>query len=156
MQRFKKLRGPRWLSVTSPGGCKEIISAEQLVRQFPFGSLVYVTITCDLPDKKYPERGLLKDQDVVRVSNKGWELLASNQRDWAEDELKRDVNSGMTRKQIVESVYKETEYIYEEDSHGCITARIFYPEDKKLLRGWKFVTPELKEILKKGTSKHIM
>jgi hypothetical protein len=122
-----------------------MVSAEQLVRQFPIGSLVYVTICCDIPDPKYPERGILKDQDVVRITGKGWELLASNRGDWVEKNLTGGV---MTREQFVEATYKETTFIYEKESNGCITARVFYREDKKLLRGWKFVTPKLKEIFK--------
>ena len=124
---------------------KEMVSAEQLIRQFPFGTLIYVTICCDLPDLKYPKRGILKDQDVVRITNKDWELLASNRGDWVEKNL---IGGVMTREQFVEQTYKETTFIYEKESNGCITARVFYMEDKKLLRGWKFISPQLKDILK--------
>ena len=122
---------------------KETVSAEQLVRQFPIGSCIYVTICCDIPDPLYPKRGILKDQDVVRITTKGWELLASNRGDWVEKHLTGGV---LTREQFVEQTYKETTYIYEKESNGCITARLFYLEDKKLLKGWKFISPEFKTI----------
>lgn len=141
--RFRKLRRTRKQEpVVIPA--KETVSAEQLVRQFPIGSLIYVTITCDLPDPKYPERGLLKDQDVVRITSEGWELLASNRGDWVAKHLTGGV---LTREQFVEQTYKETAFVYEEASNGCITARVFYKEDRKLLRGWKFITPKLKGII---------
>jgi hypothetical protein len=148
--RFRELRRSRKQEpVVIP--TKEMVSADQLVRQFPIGSLVYVTICCDMPDKKYPERGILKDQDVVRITGKGWELLASNRGDWVEKYNKEPIygtNQMRTREEYVEATYMETTFIYEKESNGCITARVFYKEDKKLLRKWEFVSDKLKEIIK--------
>jgi hypothetical protein len=102
--------------------------------------------------EKNSKKQLRTEFDLIRATEKRVELLASSQGNWVEDwrdfskTLSEDPLSKKTDWDIVVKNYRDTS-IYK--GKGSITVRVFYKEDKELLKNCKYISPKLKKYLAK-------
>jgi hypothetical protein len=123
----------------------KVLTAKGLILQFPFGTLLLINSQAQVPKKK----SIKKDFEIIRVTEKSWEFLGNSNGNWLEKAKEKfSAYKGMSDSVILESIYGETS-VYDEYSQGCITVRLFYKEDKKLLKNWKFISPKLERYLAK-------
>ena len=124
------------------------LSVKDLILAFPLKSLLLVSGWAYDPKKKR----IKKDLDIIRITEKSWELLATRNGSWVKIERDRETSGfptyykGITDSEIIENTYKRTP-VYEEYGRGSITVRLFYKGDKKILKGWKYISPKLDQYL---------
>jgi hypothetical protein len=121
-----------------------MLTIKRLIQAFPLNTLLLVSTQARNPKNN-------RVFDVIRVTKKSWELLGSCNGNWVKKARETRDKKGRTAvadSGIIESVYNESP-VYDEYYQGSITARLFYKEDKKLLKSWKFISPKLKQYLAK-------
>lgn len=125
------------------------MTAKDLILQFPFGTLLLVVSRVRCLKK------LREEFDIIRVTEKRWELLANSKGNWVKSiRGLSQAYIGQPDSQVIESTYKETP-IYEEFGNGVVSVHIFYKECRSNLleghplRSFKYVSPKLKQYLNK-------
>ena len=133
------------------------LSVKELMQEFPLKKLILVSGQCLDPGKKR----LKKDFDIVRITEKSWELLGSRNGNWlkkvrsdnkgasdSEEVIASTYYKGASDSEVIAATYKET-FVFEEYGQGSMTVRLFYKGDKGFLKDWKFISPKLKKYLAK-------